>query len=1088
MASSPKTPSQPSDSPARTLCALVALCALLVAGGSSVSAQVVDMPAAPAGTIEAGVPAFVVIGLDGIGLAAPATELRRLPDGRILVVAQRQLAFGDGVRWTTYSLAPECPGSGIRSVYVEAGGQLYTSFAGAFSRIDFGGDSYWRPVAVSRLSKLAEARATSSGVAFPAPPHCYWHSQSGGILEWRPDHEPRLLGSLNAPEAIVSANGRAYVSDRTDGFLYRIDAARLIPVFPPDQCTPRHAVSSAAPFDSEHTLVGTHGLGLQLFDGRQFTPFTPEALLASESRINDLCALPGGFYAAAIDKVGIAFFDQRGRIVQTLTRALDHRLAGARQIVAGPDALIWVLLDEGVARIEFPSRLSHLEPLLVSGMSIAMPFRHQGDLWLLADGRIQRGRCDQHRRLEHFHDESPGPGFVFAFSFANDQLVAGTADGTYARHDGQWRLLSSALLNARILPAAPREGRWLYCARGEMGRLDLADPARTERIPIPGLNDAYGAAVDGAGRIWIELGTGRVGLVDPQASAPSIKLLGTESGLPDSWAQIFILDGVARFNVGGTIWQFNDATQRFARDEAFLARFAPHAIEGRPGRDSRGHLWIGSGDGVRILDDSGPEVRPLDERLPPGLHPYYFTFERDGVVWLHENRRLVRYDPSMPQPAQATPRALITDVVLSAANHRLFITSGTLPALDYADNSLVAHFMAPANPFRQPVDFEVLLEGSTQDWVSTGNVGSAVFSRLKEGDYRLRVRPRVGTRIGEEARLAFTVRPPWFRSSWAYAIYALALLGTVAGVARVSAFLERREKRRLALLVTKRTHELERQTGALQASEEQYRHLSAELEQRVEQRTAELHRANDQLIHANRELEAFSHSVSHDLRAPLSNISGFADLIILKAANRLDSDSNRYLASIAGEAVRLGRLIESLLEFSRLSRAELQRRTCDLSALVEDVRQESLPALSGRVVDWRIGPLPAAVGDATLLRQVFANLIGNALKYSRDRRPAVIEIGIQSPETDTTGDLVVFIRDNGVGFDPKHADKLFGVFQRLHSAREFEGSGIGLANVQRIIVRHGGHVWARSQPGAGATFFFSLPRATPQAAPDRPVA
>lgn len=238
---------------------------------------------------------------------------------------------------------------------------------------------------------------------------------------------------------------------------------------------------------------------------------------------------------------------------------------------------------------------------------------------------------------------------------------------------------------------------------------------------------------------------------------------------------------------------------------------------------------------------------------------------------------------------------------------------------------------------------------------------------------------------------------------------------------------------------------------------------------------AEVARRNALLEAANKELEAFSYSVSHDLRAPLRHIDGFAGLLQRTGAPKLDEKEQRYLALITDAAKRMGRLIDDLLDFSRMGRAELRHATVEMTSLVQAVLRELEPDMQGRAVEWRVGPLPAVQGDGALLRQVWTNLLSNALKYSRPRKPAVIEIGC---EKDTPDETIFYVRDNGVGFEMKYATHLFGVFQRLHRAEDFEGTGIGLANVRRIIARHGGRTWAEGQPDAGATVWFSLPKLT----------
>lgn len=223
---------------------------------------------------------------------------------------------------------------------------------------------------------------------------------------------------------------------------------------------------------------------------------------------------------------------------------------------------------------------------------------------------------------------------------------------------------------------------------------------------------------------------------------------------------------------------------------------------------------------------------------------------------------------------------------------------------------------------------------------------------------------------------------------------------------------------------------------------------------------------------ANHELESFSYSVSHDLRAPVRHIGGFATLL-QQSPNALDEQGRRHLDTIAQSARHMGQLIDDLLVFSRIGRAELRAGTVDLNQLAQEAIRGLEPETRNRHVVWTRNPLPTVTGDATMLRQVFVNLLDNAVKYTRPRDPARIEIG---PGEANGTEIVVCIRDNGVGFDMRYVNKLFGVFQRLHRQDEFEGTGIGLANVRRIILRHGGRTWAESKLGEGASFYFSLPK------------
>jgi two-component system sensor kinase len=248
-------------------------------------------------------------------------------------------------------------------------------------------------------------------------------------------------------------------------------------------------------------------------------------------------------------------------------------------------------------------------------------------------------------------------------------------------------------------------------------------------------------------------------------------------------------------------------------------------------------------------------------------------------------------------------------------------------------------------------------------------------------------------------------------------------------------------------------------------AEEEIRRLNEELEARVKARTAELE-------FANREMEAFSYSVSHDLKAPIRAIQGFSRMLVGEHAAKLDAEGLRLLQVVCDNTTLMHHLIDDLLALSRLGRLQIRKSVINLTAMVRQIFDQLRTQTPERDLRLTVGDLPPALGDQSLLNQVMMNLLGNAVKFTKSRETAVIEVGGRTEGKED----IYYVKDNGVGFDERYADKLFGVFQRLHDGEEFEGTGVGLSIVKRIVQRHGGRVWAEGKVGEGATFYFALPK------------
>ncbi len=803
-----------------------------VCAAVSASAQTLRIGAPPSGVLERGVPSFAVRSPEALGLTQPPTDLRLLPDGRVLVFAAQQLVLGDGVRWKAFRAAPnEDPVTGS-NIAIDDDGSLYVGVRGGFARIVFQEDGTWRPAFAQSLAPENTGAPPVARRVFESGREWFWHSGSGTVRQWRPGQEVRSIGRGDTLEHVFTFRDQHYIADRTTGRLSRFNQHVPRPAEVFVEAEPSQTITCTVPFGPDQLLAGTYGSGLKVFDGERLRPFRQNRLLAGDLRINSLCETEGGYFAAAVENIGIVFFDRSGATIQVLDRSFDHRLAHVRRLVPAPGGILWGLLSDGVLQVEFPSRISHFEQLIGTGGASAYPHRHDGKLWLMADGSILRGDYDEDRRLKGFVRDTPAGLFAFTFSTALGLPVTGTEKGLYVRTDTGWVQTPSEITHPRVLNVDPIDGRWLYGAVNEVGwlRRDGAGFS-AERHVIPELGTVYNSVADTDGGVWLELGSSRAAHLRLEQGKPLVDIFDHRHGLPEGWVQCFELDGAIRFNVGGQIMRFNRIDRRFERDAAFHERFSDlRDIVGRPARDAWGRIWIAANGRVQVLDDSDGTLRNLHEKIPAGLMPYFFTFEDEGVVWMHTDRRFARYDPALLTPDPEPLRALITHVELPASARTLYPATDPL-SLPFSDNSLVAHFVTPHQSFGTTVTFDVQLEGTGGGWVSLGTAGSAAFNRLAAGNYTLHVRPSDGSRIGHASSFAFSISPPWYRTTYAYAAYALGAAGLVLLAGRVFSYLQRRENLRLERLVAQRTHELNATTGRLASQVEEIQILSQAIAQ-----------------------------------------------------------------------------------------------------------------------------------------------------------------------------------------------------------------------------------------------------------------
>jgi signal transduction histidine kinase/ligand-binding sensor domain-containing protein len=723
-----------------------------------------------------------------------------------------------------------------------------------------------------------------------------------------------------------------------------------------------------------------------------------------------------------------------------------------------------------------------------------------GDLWIGTNGAGLDRKDARTGRYTHYRHRPEDPqtiasNAIFALLEAADGTIwVGGWGAGLGRLDPRSGNVRRYRHDARDPRSLPNDNVWkvLELASGELlvatqGGVFAFDrkAERFARLSDPkaaGANDWYGAAEDAQGNAWIG-GVGGAQHVDRAAGRVRSYVSDPKNpqGLGPGWVMAVHVDtrGDVWFGTESGLNHLEIATgswRRFTVADGLGHDTVMGVLEGPPGT-----LWLSTIRGItRVEDAAGPKPRFSNFEARDGLTNTYFTRGAaspgpSGRLYFGGGRGLSYFSPEDVRANPTPPTVVFTGLRIQnepvrpgtpGSPLREDITETRALTLSHRATTVTFEFAALSFVLPHKNRFAYRLEGLEDSWNEVGAQRFATYTSLPEGRYTLRVKAANNDGVWSEGTsLDLTVLPPFYRALW---FRLAALLAVAAGLAVAH--------RRRTARMRARAHELEAKV------DERTRELNREIAERVrlnqdlERRAEEVSAAHAEALGANTELEAFAYSVSHDLRAPLRAIDGFSRILAAEAGPGLDEEARRLLGLVRGSAQRMGRLIDDLLAFSRLGRQGLKSENVDMDKLVRAAWSE-LPSDLPIRAELSLDPLPPAWCDPSMVRQVLANLLSNAVKFSAPvGQPAIKVGGLVHADHHA-----YYVRDNGVGFDARYAHKLFAVFQRLHSAEEFDGTGVGLAIVERIVRRHGGRVWAEGQEGKGATFHFSLPRSTPSA-------
>ncbi|WP_456427063.1 ATP-binding protein [Rhodocaloribacter sp.] len=997
-------------------------------------------------------------------------------DGRgiIYVGNNHRVLEYDGAEWRHIPIPNE---SIARGLAVDADGTVYVGAQGEIGYLEpdsAGGERYVSltehlPEDARDFADVWRVVVLSDGVYFQSNRWIMRWDGRGPMRVWRAGTRFRPVSAVR-DTLFVSEDGRGLLA-------LAGDTLALVPGGAVFASKPVYAV---LPEPDGGLLVGTSDHGLFRRAGRAFAPMPTDAdsLLTTGFLYNGVM-LPGGMPVFGTIRKGGVILSPEGRLVRRLAPEMGVPGDPILGLFVDREGALWMAQDGGIVRVDFSSPMTFFDGTLGFGSTVDQVIRHRGRLYAATNEGLRRLET-QAGGVPHFRPVGGVEGQVWKLVDVGDALVVGAIGGAYVLRDGRAERIRTArhVFTLYRDPDAPdrifaglddglavlerRGGRWRDAGRVEGITEEIRSIART-----------------GPHTLW--LGTAFRGMIevdfrDGMDRPPGVFRYGVDDGLPEGRVYLFRLAG--RWKVGTLkgLFDFESVPDgaggrrlRLTPDTTVSAALADPASDFfRMAEDAQGNVWarIGGETGVFLKEPDG-RYRWVWDRTPLrrisqstiSLFP-----EENGVVWIGRGRDLIRYDARRDFTPIPPALAVVRRVVVTGNDSLLYSgyasPDASLPVLDYADRNLRFGYALPVFDDPAATRYQVRLDGFDAGWSEWTAETLKEYTNLPEGDYRFLVRARdVYGRVSEAGTYAFTVLPPWYRTGWAYAGYALLFLGLLYGAARGQREIHRARERKLERQVQERTAEVERQRDQL---EKQALRL-AELDQ-IKSR--------------------FFANITHEFRTPLTlTIGPLEDLLDV---SDLSADDAEQIRLSLRNARRLLRLINQILDVSRLEagRLHLHARPYDLTAFLRELARAFTPLAERKRIaltfEAGAGPLMLYF-DTDQMEKVFGNLLSNALKFTPEGGAVCVTV------SEDAGHAVVRVADTGPGIAP---DDLAHIFDRFYQTGESAsklqpGTGIGLALVKELVELHGGTIVVESAVGRGSTFAVRLPKGKDHFAPDQ---